>query len=91
MTDHDKLREAIKCFRSVGRETRYHEMATLVLDAAESTLPRTKTVEVWHLEWVAKVDGQNIPQISVHTDKAAAERWRECQQNAPACIGYSRH
>lgn len=49
--DHDKLREAIKYFRSVGRETRYQEMAELVLGAAESTLPKTKMVEVWHVEY----------------------------------------
>lgn len=60
MSDHDKLREAIKRLRisapavgMCGAESTLHvpyKELTRVLAAAESTLPKTKMVEVWRVE-----------------------------------------
>ena len=64
MSDHEKLREAIKEMRemgtvrqvvasSVSREAKtvWADKLDIVLAAAYSTLPRTKMVEVWRVEW----------------------------------------
>jgi len=55
MTDPDKLREAIWRVRSLLVPTRSDDDArVIVCDAAESALPTTRTVEVWHIEYAAR-------------------------------------
>ena len=55
MTDHDKLREAIEHIRKWGTDTfnGSHTKMAIVLAAAESTLPKTRMVEVWRVEWAS--------------------------------------
>lgn len=54
--EHDKLREAISRARKDAAD-RFHRSLTscddleLLADAAESTLPKTKMVDVWRVEW----------------------------------------
>jgi len=76
MSDHDKLREAITEVRQrmagnsmyVGNSIVLVRDIEQVLAAAESTLPKTKMVEVWHSEWCWR----NEPKIAVHFSQAAA-------------------
>ena len=57
--DHNKLREAIKVMRHWARNpdgndlsiSENDEFVLLLCVAAESLLPKTKMVEVWHVEW----------------------------------------
>lgn len=89
MTDHDKLREAIKRVRDYrnGKPpyTLLREQPTtvqcidVVLDAAESTLPKTKMVEVWRVEYAIDRGGLGHPSIwfpcsETHIDRGTAER-----------------
>lgn len=64
MTEHEDLREAIRVARHVMsgnsgvRPDMVHpKWLTLLADAAESTLPKTKMVEVWRIEWALSIDG----------------------------------
>lgn len=81
MSDHEKLREAIR--RSYKGElstgaplgdmrtmrTVYEGDLLRLRDAAESTLPKTKMVETWHVEAVAH---DNEPAIFVRLTEVAA-------------------
>lgn len=54
MTDHEKLREAIKRLRRQSgnyADDSWEAAINVVCAAAESTLPKTKMVEVWHVEF----------------------------------------
>lgn len=53
MIDHDKLREAIRQMKMWMPKHPAAVWANAVLAAAESTLPKTKMVEVWRVEWCA--------------------------------------
>lgn len=57
MTDHDKLREAINNMRGLRRFYMPDTQAAVdtVLAAAESTLPKTKMVEVWRVEYAEHI------------------------------------
>lgn len=69
MTDHDKLRGIVRQAHAfidgarIGSMERYLTASDLLLlaDAAESTLPKTKMVEVWRVEWAGA--GNSIPMI----------------------------
>ena len=68
MTDAEKLRDALAFYRSQEGVTLYSDKRRrIVLDAAEahlSTLPKTKMVEVWHLEAVVRShDGTWTPVV----------------------------
>ena len=69
MSDHDKLREAIASLRKhMPRcSPQWAEELQVVADAAESTLPKTKMVEVWHVTYAHRV---------VHPFNA--DTWRCC-------------
>ena len=76
-TDHDKLREAIDQIRLLaqGRVSamdgeHFSEAIELVCTAAKSTLPRTKTVEVWHVEWALG----SHPMIHLYLSEADARK-----------------
>lgn len=59
MSDHDKLREAIawaRTYVSGGTSAGYINAMTALIAAAESTLPKTKMVEVWHIIYCERVD-----------------------------------
>ena len=49
--DHDKLREAIHQMRLWMPKHPAAVWAQTIHDAAASTVPKTKMVEVWHCEW----------------------------------------
>ena len=51
MTGHDKLREAIAAHKKSGCGCSCWDRAEAMLAAAESTLPKTKMVEVWRVEY----------------------------------------
>ena len=64
MTDHDKLREAIKFISGFWAEgSEVQRQSRIIIAAAESTLPRTKMVEVWRVEWAERhhVTGDWLP------------------------------
>lgn len=50
--DHDKLKEALEWARRVVNlaPDGWRQLG-IIVDAAESTLPKTKMVEVWRVEW----------------------------------------
>lgn len=87
MTDAKKLREAISFYRCGHFLTNgQNEHLAVILDAAESTLPKTKMVEVWHVEWMHQPP--NFPceyHVTVHKTEAAArddaKRMREHPTN----------
>lgn len=62
MTDHDKLRDIVRQAHAfidgarIGSMERYLTPSDLLLlaDAAESTLPKTKMIEVWRVEFAQK-------------------------------------
>lgn len=58
-SDHDRLRDAIAEARgNMGRSCMVSNAAIEILvAAAESTLPKTKMVEVWHCSWAVKSPG----------------------------------
>lgn len=73
MSDHEKLREAIKAVNAyTGQRPKVGEtyaamgkfisteQLQLLKCAAESTLPKTKMVEVWHVEYAWKADHDSI-------------------------------
>ena len=96
----EKLREAIKAVRSevssleasnLGPWKSRSDTLRLLCDAAESTLPKTKMVEVWHVEYV---DAETLyPAVDVRRDRdngtfgaeARAERLRK-QPSKYLCI-----
>lgn len=108
MTDHDKLREAINSLGSAcqkalvigpaaNRMTRtvWEDDLIRVLAAAESTLPRTKMVEVWRVEWASKMTSGKWQVHADHywssdTAKLRADMLRGVEENSSsdtfACI-----
>lgn len=88
-TDHDKLRKAITDLRATSdfgvvisptdqrrAKTVWVEVLDRVLAAAESTLPKTKTAQVWRAEYcTAQTDGTWLPQCQqFHTIEQRDER-----------------
>lgn len=92
-TDHDKLRHQIKNFRERCYEHPLNpgDLADLycVLAAAESTLPKTKYDEVWHVESVFRASSGNYV-VSTHTHRTreAAEESRRnlLKESAFSCV-----
>ena len=86
MSDHEKLREAIKAargqaYRSFTDPPGYQyipldaRQATLLADAAESTLPKTKMVKVWRVECAQQslgVSGGWTPLVCTYSSEAEA-------------------
>lgn len=63
-----------------------HELSD-VLDAARAhleTLPKTKMVDVWHVEWVAWTYPD--PQIDIILDKISAENHALVKRNNFRCV-----
>lgn len=52
MSDHETLKLAIRSLRENLNRTNieWRDLTKMVCDAAESTLPKTKMTEVWHVE-----------------------------------------
>ncbi len=90
MTEQDKLREAIKDLRDglAGRtagvcRTFYPDALAdvlLVCDAAESTLPKTKMVEVWRVDYAFRQSRNHEwePRVQNFTEKASADHYVMC-------------
>lgn len=80
MIDHDKLREALghvhRVFANQGgcTVTVCADDLRILRAAAESTLPKTKMVEVWHVEYTVWTH-ENVwePRVEVCGDKVIAE------------------
>lgn len=71
MIDTAKLREAIKWARELADSPTATSFLLIALaDAAESTLPKIRVVQVWHLEW----DIQIFPS----GDDSRTPYWRPC-------------
>lgn len=71
-TDAQKLREAIERVRVANIGSCFREETCMVADAAEkhlATLPATKTVAVWHVEFCKN----GVPLVAVRLTKADAE------------------
>lgn len=75
MIDHAKLREAIAELRLFARHWPDHDPSkarTLsVCDAAESTLPKTRMVEVWRVEYATN----GVPGIVSFVTRTGADDW----------------
>lgn len=74
--DRTKLEEAIRCVRvNVGRSCLVgNAELAIIADAAEAhlaTLPRTKMVEVWHVEYASN----GVPSIVPFRSRDDAESW----------------
>lgn len=97
MNDHEKLREAIKYARKHAREERaawpnlglkVPDLLDALADAAESTLPKTKMVEVWRVEWAVKFsDGWVAVAGHYATEREAREWARSLEIGSPRCDG----
>lgn len=75
LADHDKLREAIKAWRNERFSDRFSILKAgldIILDAAESTLPRTKMVEVWRVEYARKYAGRWHAEMAQRLNEADA-------------------
>lgn len=77
MSEHEKLREAITWGRAYHAAAyvslKSNHLAVLVA-AAESTLPKTKMVEVWRLEYAHRgIPCAEVYQAKHHADGRAAE------------------
>ncbi len=85
MDEHEKLREAIKWARHtrqvLGCDNPNAATMALLADAAESTLPKTKMVEVWHVEYCFS----GRPLVAVYTTEEMA-RAHELPHKSYACI-----
>jgi len=74
----DNLREAIKVVRKYADDpgsiwpgsSDPYEVLRVLIAAAESTLPKTKTVEVWHVEWALG----SHPMIHLYLSEADARK-----------------
>ena len=87
MTDHDKLRQAIDMVRAgprfsrAGLITLSQDQAELLASAAESTLPKTKMVEMWAV-WHASEEGlatrYMAEAIAYPTREMAEEEAQKC-------------
>lgn len=75
--DHEKLREAIAKVRKFHLMASNESSISLVLAAAESTLPKTKMVEVWHVEYALH---SRCPAIYLFTSKEQAKKQAEFMQ-----------
>ncbi len=87
MSDHDKLREAIPLardfFRSLGNNLGtigLPDALRVVLAAAESTLPKTKMVEVWRVDYAFRQSRNHEwePRVQNFTEKASADHYVMC-------------
>src|SRR5690242_15631782 len=65
MSDHEKLREAIERVQEIlGPQpiAPINRDLVLILDAAKSTLPKTKEVEVWRVEYAVVNGARDDPE-----------------------------
>jgi len=77
MTDHEKLREALRFVRGL-RAGWDSEKIDAVCDAAESTLPKTKMVAVYHVEYAHR----GVPRVEAFEARHYAEgRAEELEAN----------
>jgi hypothetical protein len=96
MINRAELEEACEFFRRRLNENKpHHHHAAVLVDAAEAhlaTLPKTKMVEVWHLEyarlqsegyWAALVEGGFT---TAQSAKREAERMGHDSKNACLCV-----
>lgn len=80
VSNHDKLREAIRVYRDRIASGAYNNaeflaQSNLIAAAAESTLPKTRMVEVWRIEWAARhhVTGDWLAYCQCWSTKDGAE------------------
>lgn len=101
MTDHDKLREAINVAKATT-PTNMHwydgaivqfsqELLRRLTAAAESTLPKTRMVEVWHVAGVYRdliASSDWGPTCCACRSKEEADKWAKTWGESPlyACI-----
>lgn len=96
MTDHTTLRLAIRKIRDIrkfdisdpGLRVHAERIVTLndlvaLADAAESTLPKTRTVEVWHVHSAIK-HGTWRPHVRAFATEAEARRFAMSVEVHPA-------
>lgn len=82
MGEHDKLRAVIADARIWTTPGERHGVATdrlgewlnILADAAESTLPKTKMVEVWHVEFAQPHGTEWLALLHTFRDEATAKR-----------------
>lgn len=76
MSDHDRLRLAIHWVRNNTGLREINMTAVDFLDAlaaaAESTLPRTKMVLVWHCAWATRSPGGDFVHVNAYRTEGAA-------------------
>lgn len=91
MTDPDKLREAIRLagqYADIVESGQGFpglpsaESMRLLARAAESTLPKTKMVEVWRVESAH----EGCPCLSQYTNEQDARGWERSPPSCYACI-----
>lgn len=88
MSDHEKLREAIREVREWNRARGVTTAGmALILDAAESTLPKTKMMEVWHVESVGCAAGnKGALFVAVYPSREEAANSTRYKGDHFACI-----
>ncbi len=91
MTDHDKLREALQHVHRVFANQGGCTVAVMaddlriLRDAAESTLPKTKMVEVWRVEFAGAAMG--LPYIEQdRTREEAEQQARKRRSEGATCV-----
>lgn len=73
--EHEKLRVAIKRLeegQSAVPHLDFPEAARIVIAAAESTLPKTRMVEVWRVEFAYKPNDVWVPGVNACANEDAA-------------------
>lgn len=96
-SDQDRLREAIRRSRLVYQ---HNEDVDRIIAAAESTLPKTKSIECWEVRCVdivvvpATCMGR-LPHVAVRYDGASAEllaeQWRKAEGKSCVEVRKSTH
>lgn len=88
--DHDRLRDAIAEARgNMGRSCMVSNAAIEILvAAAESTLPKTETVELWHCEYAELEFCRWVAKIRIVNSKSGAETFGALLRDAPlfSCV-----
>lgn len=92
MIDVEKLREAcLKYRRHIEKHGPYAldiDALLLIMSAAESILPKTKMIEVWHVEYAELEFGHWVSKIRIVDSKSGAETFGTLLKNPAifACI-----
>lgn len=91
--DYEKLREALNHVRAWGAYNLDASKLAFVCDVAESTIPKTKTVDVWLVEGAYRdAEGKWVPFTTTYDNPAEADHrvaYRNKRNSTETCLRVS--